>query len=87
MGHAIMNTQQKYEYAVDRQWGAAALSGLWFHPPHKVLIGKRARIRWWHRLRSVILLTGFVVIGGIVLATVIGLMVMGAGFLLEQAIG
>ena len=46
-----------------------------------------ARIRWWHRLRSLVLLTAFVVVGGIALATVIGLAVVASGFLLEQAIG
>lgn len=87
MVQAVMNTGQDHEYAVDRPWGPAALSGLWFHPPHKVVTGQRARIRWFHRLRSLILLTVFVVAGGIALATVIGVMVIGAGFLLEQAIG
>ncbi|HJL83332.1 MAG TPA: hypothetical protein QGF43_05440 [Acidimicrobiales bacterium] len=82
-----MSTQQEHEYAVDRPWGAAALSGLWFHPPHKVVTGKRARIRWWHRLRSLVLLTALVIVGGVALATVIGVIVIGAGFLLEQAIG
>ncbi|MBL6925934.1 MAG: hypothetical protein ISR43_01740 [Acidimicrobiia bacterium] len=87
MVQPTMNMQQDHEYAVDRPWGPAALSGLWFHPPHKVATGNRAKIRWWHRLRSVILLTAFVVVGGIALATLIGLMIIGAGFLLEQAIG
>jgi hypothetical protein len=52
-----------------------------------VVTGKRARIRWWHRLRSLVLLTALVIVGGVALATVIGVIVIGAGFLLEQAIG
>ena len=80
-------TDPDFEYAVDRPWSAAARLGLWFHPPHKVVTGRVARIRWWHRLRSLVLLTAFVVVGGIALATVIGLAVVASGFLLEQAIG
>ena len=75
------------EYAVDQPWSPAARFGIWFHPPRRVLTGRRARIRWWHRVRSVALLAVFVVGGGIVLATVIGASLLLSGFLVEQAIG
>jgi len=75
------------EYAVDQPWNPAARLGVWFHPPRRVLTGRRARIRWWHRVRSVVLLAVFVVGGGIALATVVGVTIFLSGFLVEQAIG
>ena len=51
------------------------------------MTGRRARIRWWHRVRSMLLLTTFVVVGGVALATVIGVGIFLSGFLVEQAIG
>ena len=49
-------------------------------------VGRRAYVRWWERLRALIVLAGIVVSLGIALATVIGITVLGFGFLLEQAI-
>ena len=60
------------EYAVDRQWSPGARLGIWFQPPRRVVTGRRARIRWWHRVRSMVLLTAVVVVGGVGLGTVIG---------------
>ena len=75
------------EFAVDRPWNPGARLGVWFQPPRRVVTGRRAHIRWWHRLRSLVLLTVFVVVAGVATATTIGLMVFLSGFLLEQAIG
>ncbi len=75
------------EYAVDRPWSPGARLGIWFHPPRRVATGHRARIRWWHRVRSVVLLSAFVVVGGVALATAIGVGIFLSGFLVEQAIG
>ena len=75
------------EYAVDRSWSPGARLGIWFQPPRRVVTGHRARIRWWHRVRSVVLLTTVVVGGGVALATVIGVGIFLSGFLVEQAIG
>ena len=75
------------EYAVDRSWSPGARLGIWFQPPRRVLTGRRARIRWWHRVRSVVLLSAFVVVGGIAMATTIGVAIFLSGFLIEQAIG
>ena len=75
------------EFAVDRPWSPGARLGVWFQPPRRVVTGRRAHIRWWHRLRSLVLLTIFVVIAGVATATAIGLLVFLSGFLLEQAIG
>ena len=57
------------------------------HPPRRVVTGRRARIRWWHRVRAAVLLAVFVVGGGIALATVVGVTIFLSGFLVEQAIG
>jgi len=75
------------EMAVARGWNIASLTGIWFQPPRKVLTGKRARIRWWHRLRSLAVLVTIVAVGGIAIATALGVTFFAAGFLLEQAIG
>ncbi len=49
-------------------------------------VGRKAYVRWWERLRALIVLSGIVVVLGIALASVIGITVLGFGFLLEQAI-
>ena len=52
----------------------------------KPIIGKKAYVPWWERLRATILL-GAIVIGlGFVVAAAVGVTVLAAGFLLEQAI-
>lgn len=52
----------------------------------KPIIGKKAYVRWWERLRATILL-GAIVIGlGFVVAAAVGVAVLAVGFLLEQAI-
>jgi hypothetical protein len=75
------------EYAIDRPWSPAARLGIWFQPPRRVPTGRQAHIRWWHRVRSVVLLALFVVMGGVATATAIGITVFLSGFLVEQAIG
>ncbi|MEZ5168917.1 MAG: hypothetical protein R2695_21420 [Acidimicrobiales bacterium] len=50
------------------------------------VVGRNAYVRTWERIRAVIVL-GAIVIGlGLMLAAAIGLIVLAAGFLLEQAI-
>ncbi|MCH2438895.1 MAG: hypothetical protein MK182_07310 [Acidimicrobiales bacterium] len=75
------------EYAIDRSWSPGARLGVWYQPPRRVVTGHRAHIRWWHRVRSVALLTAFVVVGGVATATAIGITLFLSGFLVEQAIG
>ena len=75
------------EKGVDQKWGIGALSGIWFQPPRKVSTGEKAKIQWWHRLRSLILIVCIVVGGGIAIATVLAAVFFAAGFLLEQFIG
>ncbi len=75
------------EYAIDRPWSPAARLGIWFQPPRRAPTGRQAHIRWWHRVRSVVLLALFVVMGGMATATAIGITVFLSGFLVEQAIG
>jgi len=50
------------------------------------VVGKKAYVRWWERLRAVIVLTAMVAAIGVALAASIGIIILGAGFLLEQAI-
>jgi hypothetical protein len=86
-GRTLLPPSGEVEYAIDRSWTPGARLGVWFQPPRRVVTGHRAHIRWWHRVRSVILLTGFVVIGGMATATAIGITLFLSGFLVEQAIG
>ncbi len=51
------------------------------------VVGRKAYVRWWERVRALLVLGGIVVALGVALATVIGITVLGLGFLLEQAIG
>ena len=43
-------------------------------------------MRWWERIRAIIVLAALVVGLGIALAAVVGITVLGLGFLLERAI-
>ena len=50
------------------------------------VVGRKAYVRWWERLRAIIVLAALVVALGIALAAVIGITVLSLGFLLERAI-
>ena len=49
-------------------------------------VGRKAYVRWWERVRALIVLAAIVVGLGVALAAIIGVTVLGAGFLLERAI-
>jgi hypothetical protein len=60
--------------------------GLARRPVPRPVVGKKAYVRWWERVRATLLL-GAIVIGlGFLVAAIIGIAVLAAGFLLEQAI-
>lgn len=50
------------------------------------VVGRKAYVRWWERVRAIIVLSAIVVSLGVALAAVIGVTVLSFGFLLEQAI-
>ena len=50
------------------------------------VVGRKAYVRWWERIRAIIVLAALVVGLGIALAAVVGISVLGLGFLLERAI-
>ena len=50
------------------------------------IVGRKAYVRWWERIRAIIVLAALVVGLGIALAAVVGITVRGLGFLLERAI-
>jgi len=52
----------------------------------RTVVGKKAYVRWWERLRALVVLAAIVVALGIALAAAVGVIVLGAAFLLEQAI-
>ena len=50
------------------------------------VVGRKAYVRWWERIRALIVL-GAIVIGlGLLLAVVVGVMILSLGFMLERAI-
>ena len=49
-------------------------------------VGRKAYVRWWERVRAIIVLAALVVGLGVALAAVVGITVLGLGFLLERAI-
>lgn len=50
------------------------------------VVGPKAFVRWWQRLRAAVVLAAVVASLGAASAAVVGVIVLGAGFLLEQAI-
>ena len=50
------------------------------------VVGPKAYVQWWQRIVALLVLAALVVVIGIALAAVVGLLVVVAGFLLEQAI-
>jgi hypothetical protein len=50
------------------------------------IVGQKAYVRRWERVRAIIVLAALVVGLGIALAAVVGITVLGLGFLLERAI-
>ena len=52
----------------------------------RAVVGPKAYPQWWQRLVALVALAGLVVVIGFVLAAAVGIMVVVAGFLLENAI-
>lgn len=50
------------------------------------VVGRKAYVHLWERVRAIIVLTAIIVSIGVLLAATIGIIVLAAGFLLEQAI-
>jgi hypothetical protein len=50
------------------------------------VVGRKAYVRLWERVRALVVLTAIIVSIGMMLAVAIGLIVLAAGFLLEQTI-
>ena len=50
------------------------------------VVGPKAYVQWWQRVLALVVLVAMMVGIGFVLAAAVGLMVVVAGFLLEQAI-
>lgn len=50
------------------------------------IVGRKAYVRWWERIRAIMVLAALLIGLGIALAAVVGITVLGLGFLLERAI-
>lgn len=50
------------------------------------VVGPKAFVRWWQRLRAAVVLVAIVAGLGLALAAVVGVIALTAGFLLERAI-
>ncbi|RMH76573.1 MAG: hypothetical protein D6683_09875 [Actinomyces sp.] len=55
-------------------------------PVPRPVVGPRAYVRWWERLRGLAGLVVVIVVCGIALAAAVGIFFLGLGFLLEKAI-
>ena len=60
--------------------------GVLRQPVQRPVVGPKAYVRLWQRLRSLIVLAAIVVGLGIVLAVAVGVIVLGLAFFLENAI-
>lgn len=60
--------------------------GILRQPVHRPVVGPKAYVQLWQRLRSLIVLAAIVVGLGIVVAVVVGVIVLGIAFLAENAI-
>ena len=56
------------------------------HRVDRPIVGRKAYVRWWERLRALVVLAAIVIVLGIALAAVVGITVLSLGFLLERAI-
>lgn len=50
------------------------------------VVGRRSYVRWWERVRALVVLTAIVVGLGLLLAVLVGVTILGLGFMLERAI-
>ena len=50
---------------------------------HREVHGRRARIRWWHRVRAIVVLVGLVALLGVLLAGMVGVLFFVMTFILE----
>ena len=50
------------------------------------VVGRKAYVRLWERIRAGIVLAAIIITIGVAVAAAIGILVLAAGFLLEQAI-
>jgi len=50
---------------------------------YREIHGRRARIRWWHRLRAIVVLAALVALLGVLLAGLVGVLFFVMTFILE----
>jgi len=50
---------------------------------HREVHGRRARIRWWHRVRAIVVLVALVALLGVLLAGTVGVLFFVMTFILE----
>lgn len=50
---------------------------------HREIHGRRARIRWWHRIRAIVVLAALVILLGILLAGLVAVLFFVMTFVLE----
>ncbi len=50
---------------------------------HREIHGRRARIRWWHRVRAILILAALVIVLGILLAGLVAILFLFMTFILE----
>ena len=60
--------------------------GIGYYPPEQPVVGPAARVRWWQRVRSLIVLGILIAALGAAVAASVGAIIFLAGFILEQAV-
>lgn len=69
-----------------RLLGVLRVLGLARRAVPRPVVGPKAYVRWWQRVLALLALVVLVAVIGFALAAAVGLMVVVAGFLLEQAV-
>ncbi|MDH3755154.1 MAG: hypothetical protein OEU32_14885 [Acidimicrobiia bacterium] len=50
---------------------------------HREVTGRKAKVRWWQRIRALVLLAGIVLMLGVVLAVLVGIAFLAGTIFLE----
>jgi hypothetical protein len=67
--------------------GAAHSFGIAPRDPDPVVVGRKAYVQWWERVRAAVALVVLVILLGLATAAAVGALFFVGGFVLEQIVG
>ena len=67
--------------------GVAHSLGIAPRDPDPVVVGRKAYVQWWERVRAAVALVVLVVLLGLATAAAVGALFFVGGFVLEQIVG